>query len=198
MNSIMRFFKAIKKLPGMKTPITILDLFISEYLANHIVNHIPNERIRYLFYKYVLLINVDSSVYFQMGIYMYAHRNDFKIGANTIINRNSVLDRRGGLIIGKNVNISPSVEIYTMGHDINSPYFHEKSGKVIIGDYVWVGTRAMIMPGVTIGKGAMIMPGAIVTNNVKPYEIVGGVPAKHIGIRSKDLRYEFNWRWYFG
>lgn len=46
--------------------------------------------------------------------------------------------------------------------------------QVIIGDDVWIGTRAIIMPGVIIGKGAIIAAGAIVTHNIPEYAIVGG------------------------
>ena len=63
-----------------------------------------------------------------------------------------------------------------------------------IDDYVWIGTRAMIMPGVRVGKGAMVMPGAIVTKNIDAYSIVAGIPAKVIGKRNNNLEYNLTWR----
>ena len=52
----------------------------------------------------------------------------------------------------------------------------------------------MIMPGVSVGKGAVVLPGAIVTHDVGEYEIVGGVPAKRLGMRSKKLIYNLDWK----
>lgn len=77
---------------------------------------------------------------------------------------------------------------------MNSATFKYIEGKVVIDDYAWVSTNAMIMPGVTIGEGAVVAAGAVVTRNVEPYAIVGGVPAKKIGERNKDLDYTPNFK----
>jgi maltose O-acetyltransferase len=61
-----------------------------------------------------------------------------------------------------------------------------------------VGTRALILPGVTIGEGAVVAAGAVVTRDVEPYTIVGGVPARFLRQRSRDLEYELNYRKRFG
>lgn len=58
-----------------------------------------------------------------------------------------------------------------------------RAGDTVIGNDVWIGSEAMIMPGVTIGDGAVIASRAVVTKNVAPYEIVGSNPAKHIRFR---------------
>jgi maltose O-acetyltransferase len=76
-----------------------------------------------------------------------------------------------------------------MQHDIDDPNFAEVSGPVRIEDYVAIGTRVTILPGVTIGNGGVIASGAVVVKNVAPYAVVGGVPAVFIRNRSKDLRY---------
>ncbi len=93
------------------------------------------------------------------------------------------------LRIGNNVSIAGEVRIYTMQHDIDDPGFREVEGDVLIDDYVVIGTRVTILPGVRIGKGAVVASGAVVTHDVEPYSVVGGVPAKHIRYRFKDLRY---------
>jgi maltose O-acetyltransferase len=59
----------------------------------------------------------------------------------------------------------------------------------VIEDYVWIGTRATILPGVRIGQGAVVAAGAVVTNDVMAFSVVGGVPAKIIGKRSEGLLY---------
>ena len=58
----------------------------------------------------------------------------------------------------------------------------------MIGDDVWIGFRAIVNAGVTVGQGAIIAAGAVVTKDVEPYEIVGGVPAQKIGERFPGSR----------
>ncbi|WP_461453691.1 acyltransferase [Mucilaginibacter sp.] len=95
-----------------------------------------------------------------------------------------------GLTIGNNVNISTQVVIWTLHHDYNSPDFAQAGSPVIIEDYVWLCSRAIILPGVTIGEGAVVAAGAVVTKNVEPYTVVGGVPAKYIAKRNTNLNYD--------
>jgi putative colanic acid biosynthesis acetyltransferase WcaF len=76
-----------------------------------------------------------------------------------------------------------------MEHDIDSPDFKEIGAPVVIEDYVVIGSRVTILPGVTVGKGAIVASGAVVTKNVEPYAVVGGVPARFIKERSRNLTY---------
>lgn len=112
-----------------------------------------------------------------------------RIGPNTLIGHKSSLDARKGLIIGSNVNFSNEVMIWTLHHDYNDSEFAEIGGPVIIEDYVWICSRAIILPGVTIGKGAVVAAGAVVTKDVEPFTVVGGVPAKVIAKRNQNLTY---------
>lgn len=96
------------------------------------------------------------------------------------------------LKIGNNVSIAGEVRIFTMEHNIDSPEFTESDGTVIIDDYVVIGTRVTILPGVHIGKGAVVASGAVVTKDVAPYAVVGGIPAQFIKERTKDLHYSLN------
>lgn len=96
-----------------------------------------------------------------------------------------MFDSRGGeIIIGDYVDIAPEVNIWTLHHDPQDSDFATKGGDVIIKDFVWIGNRAIILPNVIIAEGAVIAAGAVVTKDVEPYTIVGGVPAKKIGERN--------------
>lgn len=91
------------------------------------------------------------------------------------------------------VSIGPEASILTLGDDPQSSDFCDRGGDVVIGDRVWIGYRAIVLPGVTIGEGAVIGAGAIVTKDVEPFAIVAGNPAKKIGERTKDLRYSLQY-----
>lgn len=106
------------------------------------------------------------------------------------------MDARAGLEIGKSVTIAYDVIIWTLHHEMNSIDFHTKGAKVTIDDYAWICSRSVILPGVHIGYGAVVASGAVVTKDVDPYSIVGGVPAKKIGKRDHlDFSYRTNRDW---
>jgi acetyltransferase-like isoleucine patch superfamily enzyme len=116
------------------------------------------------------------------------------IGHNSVINADCRLDARGGLTIGNNVSISEQVVILTADHNEDWLNIKDRSKKVFIDDYVWIGTRAMILPGVTIGKGAVVAAGAVVTRDIPPFCVYGGVPAKFIKKRIEKLDYTASYR----
>jgi len=173
------------------------------YLTNHIISHIPFYSIRHAWYRLVLGIEIGRNASIFMGGYCYFYRpfhksrEKFIIGENSIINRDCSLDARGGISIGKNVSISTEVMLITSEHLKDDPNFGIRDKPIVIEDYAWVGTRATILPGVTVGKGARVAAGAVVSRDVPPYIIVGGIPAKPIGERGKDLRYQTSFRPWF-
>jgi acetyltransferase-like isoleucine patch superfamily enzyme len=116
------------------------------------------------------------------------------IGRDSVINAGCRLDCRGGITIGSKVSISQQVIILTADHDVDARDFAGRSRKVVIEDFVWIGTRAILLPGVTVGKGAIIAAGAVVNKDVQPYTVVGGVPAKLIKDRRRDLEYPIKYR----
>ena len=161
------------------------------YMLNHIINKVPFYFIRNAFYTLLgLKVGKNSSI--KLNVYIEGWYK-ISIGNNTSIGRYSYLDGRGGLKIGNNVSISPHVFIITASHSINSPDFSYLSKKVDIGDFVWIGTRAMIKEGVKIGEGAVVAMGSIVTKDVEAYTIVAGIPAKKVGVRDKNLNYKIDW-----
>jgi maltose O-acetyltransferase len=84
-----------------------------------------------------------------------------------------------------------------LGHDVHDDFHCDKRAPVTIEDYVWIGHRAIIMPGVTLGRGAVVAAGAVVTKSVPPMSIVAGVPARVIGQRKSALSYtKFHRPWF--
>ena len=82
--------------------------------------------------------------------------------------------------LGDGVSISQDSFICTASHDVSDPDMKLTLGEIHIGDDVWIGARAIILPGVTIGEGAIVAAGAVVTKDVEPWTVVGGNPAKFI------------------
>jgi maltose O-acetyltransferase len=99
---------------------------------------------------------------------------------------------RSGAIIGRHVMMGPGVVFVGSNHAFDRLDIpmrrqgHLPAERTVIGDDVWIGTRAIILPGRKIGQGAIIAAGAVVTKDVAPYAIVGGNPAKVIGSRLKE------------
>jgi acetyltransferase-like isoleucine patch superfamily enzyme len=170
--------------------------FLSElriYICNEWIATIPSHSVRNFYYRRVMKFKFEQSCAIHMhGVFDCAE--NLVIGENSVINAKCRLDNRGGIFIGQNVSISQEVLILTADHDVSASDFAGRSFPVTIEDYVWIGTRAVILPGVTIGKGALIAAGAVVTKDVIPYAIVAGVPAKVIKMRRTDLNYETKYR----
>ena len=123
-----------------------------------------------------------------MGVFVTGH--NITIGDNVVINRRVYLDGRIGIELKNNISISPEVYMVSMEHDPNDPHFMTRGGVIVVEDNVWIGVRAIILPGIHIGEGAVVAAGAVVTKDVEPYQIVGGVPARTIGQRSRQIEYQ--------
>lgn len=167
-----------------------------DYLIE-LVGVMPSHSMRHLCYCYLLGVRIGAHTSVHRGCRFY-RSSGVQIGTHSIINREVLLDGRMGLQIGDNVSISEGVAIFTLEHDPNSPDFANRGAPVQIEDYVFVGARAIILPGVTVGRGAVVAAGAVVTRDVEPFTIVGGVPAKPIGQRTHDLRYQLDYRKFLG
>lgn len=156
------------------------------YLCNLVVAKLPSSRIRHWFYVHAMQVDLDPSAHILSGLWLDA-RGKCSIGARSTVNQNCRLDNRGGIQIGEDTNISPEVHILTADHDLSDPNFIGRERPVQIGSHVFLGTRAIILPGVKIGAGCAVAAGAVVTRDVEPLAIVAGVPAKKIGERPKDI-----------
>lgn len=148
------------------------------------VGFIPLHFVRKIFY---LASGIDMP--FDSTIHIGANffkPSNITIGHDTIIGDHCFMDGRAPLKIGNHVGIASQVLIYNDEHDINSPDYGNSFGPVEIGDYVFIGPRAIILPNIKIGKGAVVAAGAIVTKDIPEFEIWGGVPAKKISDRKID------------
>lgn len=155
---------------------------------------IPSHHMRDFLYRHVWLVDMAPKSIIYWGAEIRASEQ-LHIGEGSIIGDKSILDaRRGGIFIGKNVNFGSGVHLWTGQHDYKDPYFRSMPGRrgpIRIGDRAWLGANVTVLHSVTIGEGAVVATGAVVTKDVEPYTLVGGIPAKKIGERPRDLRYEF-------
>lgn len=155
----------------------------------HLFGHIPIHTVRHLAYS-ASGVRIGRGSTIHTGAIVYDPRG-IEVGEDTIVGERSVLDGRDRLIIGNHVAISSEVMIYNSQHDVHDPSFKAITKPVRVDDYVFIGPRAIILPGITIGRGAVVAAGAIVTKDVEPFTIVAGVPAVKIGERkAKDLKYK--------
>lgn len=155
----------------------------------HLVGHIPSHFIRRFFYRIGgMKIGRGSTVH--MGARFYDARN-IVIGKDSIIGEQAILDGRDSLIIGDHVAFATGVMIYNAQHAVDDENFKAITKPVKIEDYVFIGPRSIILPGVTVKKGAIVAAGAVVSKDVAEYTVVAGVPAAPIRERKiTDPKYK--------
>ena len=115
---------------------------------------------------------------------------NIEVGDNFFANYNFVVLDGAKVTIGNNVFIAPNVGLHTAGHPLDSNTRNqgiEYAKPITIEDDVWIGAGVQMCPGVRIGRGAVVAAGSIVTKDVPPFTLVGGVPAKVI----KDISEQF-------
>lgn len=155
----------------------------------HVTTYIPLHSLRNAIWDLAgLKLGNHSTLH--TGIRVFDPRN-ITVGEGTIIGYACFIDGRAKVEIGNHTDIASEVMIYSSEHDLKAEDFRAISAPVKIGNYVFIGPRAIILPGVTIGDGAVVAAGAVVTKDIAPFTIVGGVPAKVIGERTlKDPHYK--------
>jgi len=163
------------------------------FFYNALVGRFPSRSLRRLYLRFYLM-RFGSGTGVQLGC-RFLNGRKVALGDRNVINFGCLFDGRVyPITVGSNVSIGPEASILTLGHDPQSPDFADRGGPVTIGNRVWIGYRAVVMPGVNIGEGAVVAACAVVTRDVPPFTIVGGNPAREIGTRTRDLRYALDFR----
>jgi maltose O-acetyltransferase len=165
-----------------------------DWLANHVVNRIPFTAWRHRAYKLIGVTFDDaSSGCIMLGVDIFSPAR-LSIGVNTVIGPGALIDARGGIVLGSNVNVTGGSRFMTAKHDVQDPDFAAVFAPIVVGNRAWVALGATVLGGVSVGEGAVVTANATVTKDVPPYAIVGGTPARVIGQRSQDLRYSLDYR----
>lgn len=105
------------------------------------------------------------------------------VGANSFLNRGCLLSAYGGITIGNDTAIGYRVQFITETHDYRSPNLAVMVKPITVGNRVWLGSGAIILPGVAIGDRAVVAAGAVVTKDVPAGTVVAGIPARQLGVR---------------
>lgn len=155
---------------------------------------VPSHVLRRFVYRRVcgMQIGPRAIVYFATEV-----RNPAAIhlGEGSVVGDHCILDGRNEIRIGRNAVLGSHVSIWTQQHDHRDPWFRcgtQEHRPVVIGDRAWIGSHAVLLHSVNVGEGAVVAAGAVVTKDVPPYAIVAGIPARRIGERNRDLRYEID------
>lgn len=135
-------------------------------------------------------LSIGPSVAISRGVDITVQGADVSIGASTFIGPWTTIVAKTGIVIGRNALIAERVSIRDQDHEVHGTEGVSisqagfRSQPIFIGDDVWIGAGAVVLKGVNIGNGAVVAANAVVTRNVAEREIVGGVPARRIGIRN--------------
>jgi len=166
---------------------------VIEYLCRACFMHVPSHRFRRWTQRNQGL-QIGNTSWLLLGVEI-RNASNVSIGNHCAINTRVLLDGRGGrILIGNNVDIAQESNLWTLQHDPHSDTHDTVGGDIVIEDYVWIAARSTILPGVRVGRGAVVATGSVVTRDVAAMTVVGGVPAKLIGERRSELKYQLEYR----
>lgn len=163
----------------------------AELVHNRLLTHIPLNDLRLAALR-TLGLQAGPHTYLFGSSEVVAPEN-ISIAGNCHIGRFCQIDGRGGITIGRNVVIASHTLLITADHDPQDPGFTGRLGPIVIEDRAWLGSRVIVLRGVTIGEGAVVAAGSVVRKDVAPWTIVSGVPARRVGERNSNQTYEINY-----
>lgn len=180
----------LKQLHRIKRVCSIVIREVSYILINKIVTHIPSWTIRKIFYL-ISGMKIGKGTRINAGAIIDTPRNVI-IGNHCVINENSYLDGRGGLIIGNNVSISIYAKVITASHYVDSETFEYYNDPVRIEDNVWIGVGAIILNGSILHENAVIGAGCTFKGIADKNGIYIGNPSRKIRERKLEEKYELH------
>jgi acetyltransferase-like isoleucine patch superfamily enzyme len=169
---------------------------------------------RHVRLRFASEIRLGAGCYLDEGVYIHAcgslvmhgavlHVYNFRdlphagirVGANSLIGEYTVIRGQGGVEIGDRVYTSPLTQIIAVNHVFDDPTrsFVDQgitAEGIVIEDDVWLGSGAIVTDGVRIGRGAVVAAGAVVTTDVPPHMVVGGVPARVLRAVGEDAPHD--------
>lgn len=171
---------------------TRIYIFFKHYAVNYIVTWIPFLSFRMWYYRRIARMKIGPHTALWMGCTFYGDAiHKITIGSHCSLAA-TAFTAGTSITIGDHVTTGRDVALFTSDHDPDDPAFGRREEPICIGERVWIGSRAIVLKGVTIGDGAVISAGSVVTKDVAPYTIVGGNPARYIRDRgAREFTTEF-------
>lgn len=124
-----------------------------------------------------------------LGVYEGA---TLRLGHNVVINNGTIISARVGITIGEGTGIGYHCLLMDSDHHPIAPGLPINEGPIVIGKHVWLASKVTVLQGVTIGDFAVVAAGAVVTQDVPPYAVVGGVPARVLRYIDRDITWRFH------
>lgn len=165
-----------------------------DVLLSVVANHLPYASWRMRAYRaFGVRLADPRTAMIMLGTEVFEPER-LSIGRRSIIGRQCLIDARGGIEIGDDVNISSYSRLMTAKHLIDDAEFPAAYGAIVIERRAWIALGATVLGGVTIGEGAVVAANATVTRDVPPFAIVAGTPATVVGERRQPQTYELGYR----
>jgi maltose O-acetyltransferase len=167
--------------------------------ANRVIGQLPGHALRLAYFRHALGWKIGARSSIHHGLKLFGGRGRVQIGRDSTLQMDCLIVGAGmdDLTIGDNVAIAYRACLIMGSHDMLSPSFAGITGPITIQDYVFVGTGATILLGVTLGEGTVVTAGSVVTKSTPPYSIVRGNPAQVVGRRPRGLNYTAEHFWPF-
>jgi acetyltransferase-like isoleucine patch superfamily enzyme len=167
--------------------------------ANRVVGQLPGHALRLAYLRNVLGWSIGRRSSVHHGLKIFGGRGRVRIGDYSTLQMDCLVVGAGmaDLTIGNRVAIAYRASLIMGSHDMYSPTFAGITGPITIEDYVFVGSSATVLLGVTLGEGTVVTAGSVVTKSTPPYSIVRGNPAQVVGRRPRGLDYSAEHFWPF-
>lgn len=166
------------------------------YFCNFFITYIPFHFIRLFYYKHIMKFKIGKGSSIHLGC-KFTAVTEFYMGKNSTINQYCRIDNRGGITIQDNVSLSPCVNLITADHDVYAFDCAGRQKEIVIKDYVFIGSDAMVLPGVVMEEGSVLGAKSLLTKPTLAYGIYVGIPAQLKDKRPTDLDYSASYKRWF-